>query len=161
MCLALENQARTATITLILCALTLFLSACQPTPISAPPVSTAQSDVQDKDTPSDAAKRDESENDEAVKVPQKAVARLLPESLISVPNKDPVSRRIEYNTMITARSSATPPKIAWQYRTTRGGEIVGFEFSNHGGNPILPPRRDAVKNQLFTRDFQFRFDDRA
>ncbi len=43
----------------------------------------------------------------------------------------------------------------------RRGEIVGFEFSNHGGNPILAPRRDAVKNQFFTRDFQFRFDERA
>jgi hypothetical protein len=55
------------------------------------------------------------------------------------------------------------PKLntGWQYRRTRQGHIVGFEFSNQGGNKILTPRRDAVKNQFFTRDFQFRFDDRA
>ncbi len=43
----------------------------------------------------------------------------------------------------------------------RDGKIVGFEFSNQGGNPILPPQRNAIKNQFFTRDFQFRFDERA
>lgn len=44
---------------------------------------------------------------------------------------------------------------------TRQGQVVGFEFSNHGGNRILPPRRDPLRNQLFARDFQFRFDERA
>src|SRR5258708_13980843 len=39
--------------------------------------------------------------------------------------------------------------------------MLGFDFSNKGATPPLPPRRDAVKNQFFTRDFQFRFDERA
>jgi hypothetical protein len=82
---------------------------------------------------------------------------VLPESLIVRPAKDQTaSRRLEYDTTVRSRAAAS-----WQYRVNRRGEIVGFEFSNHGGNPILPPRRDAVKNQFFTRDFQFRFDDRA
>jgi hypothetical protein len=159
----LENRSRTVTMALTLCALTLFIPACRPAPISTPPTSTAQFEVQENATPQDIpaemTKRDEPPT--VTKPPRESIARLLPESLIGVPNKDPVSRRVEYNTLVGARSSATPPKIAWQYRATRAGEIVGFEFSNHGGNPILPPRRDASKNQLFTRDFQFRFDERA
>ena len=78
-----------------------------------------------------------------------------------MPEKDLASRRLEYNTMISSRSSDTRRKSAWQYRMTRQGQIVGFEFSNYGGNRILPPSRDASKNQFFTRDFQFRFDERA
>ena len=38
---------------------------------------------------------------------------------------------------------------------------MGFEFSNRGGNRILPERHDVSKDKHFTRDFQFRFDDRA
>jgi hypothetical protein len=63
--------------------------------------------------------------------------------------------------MISSRPTESPLAAGWQYRNTRQGQIVGFEFSNHGGNRILPPRRDAIKNQFFTRDFQFRFDERA
>jgi hypothetical protein len=86
-----------------------------------------------------------------------AIARVLPESLIATPAKDQTTtRRLEYDTTVRTRATSL-----WQYRVNRRGEIVGFEFSNHGGNPILPPRRDAVKNQFFTRDFQFHFDDRA
>jgi hypothetical protein len=156
------DRSRKATMALTLCALTLFIPACRPAPISAPPTSTGQSEVQKNAAPQDTPtemQRDESRT--VTKPRQESIARLLPESLIGLPNKDPVSRRVEYNTWVSARSTATPPKIAWQYRATREGEIVGFEFSNHGSNPILPPRRDASKNQLFTRDFQFRFDERA
>ena len=89
------------------------------------------------------------------------IDRTLPESLIAAPAKDPASRSINYGTMLSSRAANSKLMNNWQYRRTRQGQIVGFEFSNHGGNPILTPRRDATKNQFFTRDFQFRFDDRA
>jgi len=90
-----------------------------------------------------------------------AIPRLLPESIVGAPERDLASRRLEYNTMISSRPGEPPHAAGWQYRNTRQGQIVGFEFSNHGGNRILPPRRDAGKNQFFTRDFQFHFDERA
>ena len=90
-----------------------------------------------------------------------AIDRSLPEALIAAPAKDLVSRKIEYGTLLSGRTANTQLKTGWQYRRTRQGQIVGFEFSNHGGNPMLAPRRDATKNQFFTRDFQFRFDERA
>ena len=89
------------------------------------------------------------------------VPRLLPESIVGKPEKDLASLRLEYNTVISSRPGKPAHAAGWQYRNNRQGQIVGFEFSNHGGNRILPPRRDAAKNQLFTRDFQFRFDERA
>ena len=90
-----------------------------------------------------------------------ALERSLPESLLAAPTKDLASRAVDYGTMLSSRTANEVLKTGWQYRRTRQGQIVGFEFSNHGGNPILPPLRDATKNQFFTRDFQFRFDDRA
>jgi hypothetical protein len=90
-----------------------------------------------------------------------AIDRSLPEAIIAAPDKDLVSRNIEYGTVISSRTANSQLKSGWQYRRTRQGQIVGFEFSNHGGNLILAPRRDATKNRFFTRDFQFRFDDRA
>lgn len=89
------------------------------------------------------------------------IDRSLPEAIIAAPAKDLASRNIEYGTLLSGRTANTQLKTGWQYRRTRQGQIVGFEFSNHGGNSILGPRRDATKNQFFTRDFQFRFDDRA
>ncbi len=90
-----------------------------------------------------------------------AIERTLPESLIAAPVKDLASRAIDYGTMLSSRTAKSPPSRGWQYRRSRDGKIVGFEFSNHGGNSILTARRDATRNQFFTRDFQFRFDDRA
>ena len=91
------------------------------------------------------------------------IPRILPESIIAAPEKDLASRRLEYNTLLSSRSAGPPTTSGWSYRrsTAGAGVIVGFEFSNHGGNRILPPRRDALKNQFYTRDFQFRFDERA
>ncbi|HKY07999.1 MAG TPA: hypothetical protein VJQ55_07150, partial [Candidatus Binatia bacterium] len=83
------------------------------------------------------------------------------ESLIALPARDPANPRIDYNSVIRTRPVEGQQNSSWRYRTSRQGQIVGFEFSNHGGNRILPPRRDAVKNQFYVRDFQFRFDDRA
>jgi hypothetical protein len=85
----------------------------------------------------------------------------LPESLVSVPEKELASPKLHYDTVVLARASDATSHAGWQYRRNRQGQIVGFEFSNRGGNRILPQRYDAVKNLLFTRDFQFHFDDRA
>lgn len=104
---------------------------------------------------------------QASKVPEPVLpppkfARVLPESAIAAPEKDAAPLRVDYNTVLNVRARAGARSGLWRYRVTRQGHrLVGFEFSNSGGNRILPPRRDAVKNQFFTRDFQFRFDDRA
>ena len=91
---------------------------------------------------------------------RRSIAR-LPESLIAAPAKDLRVAQHRLRHELSSRTANSKLINSWQYRRTRQGQIVGFEFSNHGGNPILPPRRDATKNQFFTRDFQFRFDDRA
>lgn len=83
-----------------------------------------------------------------------------PESVISLPAVDAVTPGLKYNTVIAQRPAAVPG-TGWQYRKNSLGEIVGFEFSNRGGNRILPESHDVGKNKHFTRDFQFRFDDRA
>jgi hypothetical protein len=85
----------------------------------------------------------------------------LPESVVTVPEKELASPKLNYDTVVLARASDATSHAGWQYRKNRQGQIVGFEFSNRGGNRILPHRYDAVKNLLFTRDFQFHFDDRA
>lgn len=109
-------------------------------------------------TPAESAKPQEAPEAVLSKPP---VDRSLPESLIGAPAKDLVSRNIDYGTIVSGRTANVQMKTGWQYRRTRQGHIVGFEFSNYGGNLILAPRRDAAKNQFFTRDFQFRFDERA
>src|SRR5262245_54894567 len=88
-------------------------------------------------------------------------AERLPESIIGVPGKELASAKIAYDTVLVERASHASIPAGWQYRKDRQSQIVGFEFSNRGGNRILPPRYDIGKNLLFTRDFQFRFDDRA
>ena len=90
-----------------------------------------------------------------------SVRPLLPESVLSAPEKESVSPAIQYDTVLTKRSVQTAAHSGWHYRNNRQRQLVGFEFSNAGGNRILPHRRDISKNQLYTRDFQFRFDDRA
>ena len=149
------RKSKTAALTArLLCILSvLSLNACRSTPVTPEP-STSEPKAE---TPSEISP--EPVQPAVPETPTKpAIVRVLPESLIAAPAKDQTaSRRLEYDTTVRTRAAAG----SWQYRVNRRGEIVGFEFSNYGGNPILPPRRDAVKNQLFTRDFQFRFDDRA
>lgn len=86
---------------------------------------------------------------------------VLPESVLGLPEKDMASSGVHYDMVLQVRGSNTPNRSAWQYRRNREGKIVGFDFSNRGGNRILPPRRNIEKNLVFTRDFQFRFDERA
>jgi hypothetical protein len=85
----------------------------------------------------------------------------FPESVLAAPTIDSASAQLKYDTVVFGRTSGAPSPSGWQYRLNRNNQIVGFEFSNRGGNRILPNRYDIGKNLLFTRDFQFRFDDRA
>ena len=85
----------------------------------------------------------------------------FPESVLSPPERDLASPVIKYDTVSLTRSVDRALTSGWQFRINRQKKIVGFEFSNRGGNPILPERYDIAKNRLFTRDFQFRFEERA
>ncbi|MDP9131228.1 MAG: hypothetical protein M3N35_12670 [Candidatus Binatota bacterium] len=142
-------------------ALALLASACQtpaPLPEPQPPPQLAQEVHKPPAPAAPVATAKEKPQEVVSKAP---IDRTLPESLIAAPAKNLASRSIDYGTMLSSRAAHSKPINSWQYRRTRQGQIVGFEFSNHGGNSILTPRRDATKNQFFTRDFQFRFDDRA
>ena len=97
---------------------------------------------------------------DASKIPR-SINRTLPESAINPPEIEIASLDLKYDTILSSRSPADGRAADWQYRRNRKGSIVGFEFSNHGGNRILPPRYDVSKGLLFARDFQFHFDDRA
>lgn len=85
----------------------------------------------------------------------------FPESVLAAPAIDTASAQLKYDTVVFGRTFGPLSPSGWQYRVNRDSQIVGFEFSNRGGNRILPNRYDIDKNHLFTRDFQFRFDDRA
>lgn len=85
----------------------------------------------------------------------------LPESVLGAPETERASLGTKYDTLVHVRAFAAPLDSAWEYRQNPQGKIVGFEFSNRGGNPILPQRYNIDKNWFFSRDFQFRFDDRA
>jgi hypothetical protein len=159
----MKAMLRRTTIALLFCTTTLFfLAGCHPAPkVPALPPEGPEASPMTKPEPPIEPQPPATQVEAPPKPGRVAIPRLLPESIVGTPEKDLASRRLEYNTMMSSRSGEPPHVAAWQYRTTRQGQIVGFEFSNHGGNRILPPRRDAAKNQLFTRDFQFRFDERA
>ena len=93
--------------------------------------------------------------------PARPLKEELPESVLAPPQRDSASPQLKYDTVVLTRSAELPLNAGWQYRLNRQKQIVGFEFSNRGGNAILPNRYDIDKNLLFTRDFQFRFEDRA
>lgn len=145
--------------------LSIFIAACQPAPV-APPSVPEQAPVVEQSPSASGPPIETVEAIEAIPEPPPApakptISRTLPESIVGAPEKELASRRLAYNTVINTRSANAANAASWRYRRTDAGQIVGFEFSNHGGNPILPPRRDAAKNQFFSRDFQFRFDERA
>jgi hypothetical protein len=93
--------------------------------------------------------------------PEPKQREILPESVLGAPEKEFASPGLNYNTVLMVRALDTPFSSGWEYRKNQQGKIVGFEFSNRGGNRILPHRYDIGKNLFFSRDFQFRFDDRA
>lgn len=141
-------------------------AACQPSPM--PPLPTVEppkeppvSEAVPPPPPVEIAKVLELQAETKPAPVAPKISRTLPESMVRAPDKDPATRRLQYNTIIAARSADLANGRGWHFRRSSAGQVVGFEFSNHGGNRILPPRRDAAKNQFFTRDFQFRFDDRA
>ena len=140
------------------------MAACRSTPVAPPsePRTEGPESEQPQDDGSKIAMPPVSPAETASTPARETIARRLPESRIGKPEKDLAARRVEYNTLVSSRvNEASRREAAWRYRATRQGAIVGFEFSNYGGNRILPPHRDAAKNQFFTRDFQFRFDERA
>ena len=153
----------TASIVLF-CLISLIGSACRSTPVSPPalPEPATESQKGEPSAPPQSSEPSQASPEAPPAKPDKeTIARLLPESRIAAPEKDLAPRRIEYNTVVNVRSSPLSQISSWRYRVTRTGQIVGFEFSNPGGNRILPPRRDPLKNQFFGRDYQFRFDERA
>jgi hypothetical protein len=133
-----------------------------PTPERAPEAEKAEpTGKADAQTKSEPAKIDqERSKDPKLSNAAKPTER-LPESIVSAPGKELASAKIAYDTVLMERAPHASIHAGWQYRKDRQSQIVGFEFSNRGGNRILPPRYDIGKNLLFTRDFQFRFDDRA
>ena len=146
-----------ASVSCILLSLTVGCQRSAP-PLPEPSQETAKSATPDPAAPVEIAKIP----DTPKPVPAKpSLRRIHPESALALPDKDPASRQIAYDTLLSTRTAENKKIAGWQYRRNRQSKIVGFEFSNAGGNPILPPRRDASKNQFFTRDFQFRFDERA
>ena len=156
----MKNAVSAKTNIAIFCGLlTFLLSACRTPPVSPPAPSEPPPEAQKIEPPE--AIPPEAPDDSSAKAKPEVIARLFPESQIAAPDRDLAARRVEYSTIINNRAIAPSRSASWRYRTTRQGQIVGFELSNQGGNRILPPRRDAVKNQFFGRDFQFRFDERA
>lgn len=141
----------------------LLLSACRQTPNPPPmpePAPLEKSENTQPASPQEIAKLPETLNDN-IKPAKPVIPRSLPESVISVPDRESASRRLEYNTLLRSRPVGAFSSSGWNYRLTTAGAVVGFEFSNHGGNRILPPLRNVAKQQMYTRDFQFRFDGRA
>jgi hypothetical protein len=158
---------RTQIYTFLFFAVVAFQQGCRTGPVGPAPQraseaekaeSTGKSDAQTK---SESTQIDQQRNKEPKLSSEPNQIERLPESIVGAPGKELASSKIAYDTVLMERSPYASIHAGWQYRKDRQGQIVGFEFSNRGGNGILPPRYDIGKNLLFTRDFQFRFDDRA
>ena len=157
-----KNILLTVSPLLFYTSMTLLVTGCRSTPISPEgPPETQKTETSEAKISPEAQQPPEAPSVSSNKTQKEVIGRLLPESLIAGPARDLAGRGIDYSTRLNNRTTEPLRNSSWLYRTSRQGQIVGFEFSNHGGNRILPPRRDAPKNQFFTRDFQFRFDDRA
>jgi hypothetical protein len=151
-----------ASVRLLCAVMILLVPGCRSTPVAPePPPETQKAEPLERTIPPETAQPPDVPPVSGSKAPKEIIARLLPESLIAGPAKDLAGRAIDYSTKVNNRPNDPLRNSSWRYRTTRQGQIVGFEFSNHGGNRVLPPRRDPLKNQFFGRDFEFRFDDRA
>jgi hypothetical protein len=153
--------------TFLFLALMLFQSSCRTSPVAPTPQRASEAEKNESINKSDTQSKPESIpiDQERIKDPKlssaaKPVER-FPESIVGRPAKELASAKIAYDTVLLERAPQASIHAGWQYRKDRQSQIVGFEFSNRGGNRILPPRYDIGKNLLFTRDFQFRFDDRA
>jgi hypothetical protein len=154
----------TTLLTLLLLSILPFIHGCRAGSVSKPsgPETSRESlKTEPSGGPATETKSELSKSEkkaEPLPIPPK---ELLPESVAGAPERDSTSPRVDYGTVVLVRMGGAPNDPAWQYRRNREGKIVGFEFSNRGGNAILPHRYDIKKDLLFTRDFQFRFDERA
>jgi len=153
--------------TFLFLVLVAFQQSCRTGPVAPAPQRASEAEKAQPTGKSDAQTKSEStqidqerSKDPKLSIESKRIER-LPESIVGAPGRELASLKIAYDTVLMERASQLPIPAGWQYRKDRQGQIVGFEFSNRGGNGILPPRYDIGKNLLFTRDFQFRFDDRA
>lgn len=144
----------------VLLALMGLLHSCQPTP-TAPPVPSEQPAPAPQPAPPEAPTPPESTPAPAPKIAAPKLERSLPESQLAAPQRDAVSLALKYDSRLLRRTVNVSTHPGWQYRINQQNQIVGFDFSNRGGNRILPQRYDSSKNQFFGRDFQFRFDERA
>lgn len=151
---------RTAPAALAL-ALVAWLQSCQPTPTPPPAPSEPPAPTLPPAAPPEPATPPEPPP--AASAPKVAprLERSLPESQLAAPQRDGVSLGLKYDSRLLRRSLALSAHPGWQYRINQQNQIVGFDFSNRGGNRVLPQRYDIGRNQLFGRDFQFRFDERA
>lgn len=156
-----ETDQRQGCAVIIALFLSVVLAACRTGPIQSRPEPEPASE---KPLPQEPAPQQPAVPPQAPPAlphpPAPAKEARWPESRIAPPEKDFAALHVDYNTTIRERPGAAA-NASWRFRTNKNGQIVGFEFSNPGGNRILLPRREPVKNQFFTRDFQFRFDDRA
>lgn len=137
-----------------------LLHSCQPTP-SAPPTPSEQPTPAPQPGPPEASLPPEPTPAPAPKIAAPKLERGLPESQLAAPQRDAVSLALKYDSRLLHRTLNVRNHPGWQYRINQQNQIVGFDFSNRGGNRILPPRYDSSRNQFFGRDFQFRFDERA
>jgi hypothetical protein len=150
-----------------LCAFVLLLSLSFQQGCRTSSVTPTQKQSTDPEKAESAGKENIPTGSESTKVEQPGSKKIaiekprLPETVLSAPEKELASPKLNYDTVVLARASDATYPAGWQYRKNRQSQIVGFEFSNRGGNRILPQRYDAAKNLFFTRDFQFHFDDRA
>jgi hypothetical protein len=145
----------------------IFQSSCN-TPFAArwwrsdPPQQIDQAQAVAEPQPSPTSLAAKEQIDTPIEITQEKIKPTpFPESVLAAPDIDVASLQLKYDTVVLGRTSGPLSLSGWQYRVNRESRIVGFEFSNRGGNRILPQRYDIGKNLLFTRDFQFRFDDRA
>ncbi len=141
----------------------IFQQSCKsPVAPTPPPSEAPKTESGAKEEKLTEPKSTKAEADQAPKISQQTRPKeTLPESVGGAPERELASPKLNYDTVLLARVAAPPAHAGWLYRKDRQNRIIGFEFSNRGGNRILSHRYDIGKNLLFTRDFQFRFDDRA
>jgi hypothetical protein len=154
--------------TILFLALAILQQSCQTAP-SRPPQIPAP--IQEAPAPIQKVQPPPAQDDTTAVIPQVVPSEVLtppaiqkddlPESVLSTPETTYASAKTAYDTILLPRTFGRPDFSEWQYRQDQKGRIVGFQFSNRGGNKILPQRYDALKNLFFSRDFKFSFDGRA
>ncbi|MBM4262396.1 MAG: hypothetical protein FJ145_13325 [Deltaproteobacteria bacterium] len=154
-------MSRSFSCAVLMLALVSWLQSCQPTPTAPPaPSEPPAPTLPPAPSPEPATPPEPTPATVELKVAPR-VERSLPESQLAAPQRDVVSLALKYDSRLLRRTLNQSTHPGWQYRINQQNQIVGFDFSNRGGNRILPQRYDSSRNQFFGRDFQFRFDERA